>query len=446
MVVGEMPEAVDLLVVGAGPAGSAAAFEGARLGRRVLVVDRGDPTPLALEHHRFSVVPPLQQATDYATGALDIEHRRGDLTFVRPGIAVVRTPDDRAEFLEFRDVVIATGATPGGSEVVPEFLGAVSGSASSPHVVTTCALDPASFSGPLVVLGGDGRAIGAALRAASAGIDVTLVFEDGLLPEVQGPARAAALALLRDEVLERESIVPLSGVRVVGLEPGGLSVIDGHVRRRIDADVVAAHIPLRGATDELGLGEIGVGVSVSGAIVVDVTGIATAHVAGAGAVVDTSCGPDRAAAEGRAAAATVSGHATPRPWVVADPILPHPTSFVVVGPGPGAGTGPEGVSPQFDVVRVPRRAAPGEVGAGAVAFIVEEGSGRIVAAVIVGRTDGVIDALLVAIELGATLDDLALMALSTGPGMAGLAVVVRDAVAQFAAATAVRDSSHGGGA
>ena len=42
MVVGEVAEAVDLLVIGGGPGGYASALHAARLGRRVTLVERGE--------------------------------------------------------------------------------------------------------------------------------------------------------------------------------------------------------------------------------------------------------------------------------------------------------------------------------------------------------------------------------------------------------------------
>jgi len=156
MVVGEVPEPVDLLVVGAGPGGYVAAVRAAELGRRVVVVDRegveGGPGGACL---RVGCIPSkalIELAHAYETtrtaaraglrvagaevdlgtfqgrrreiveklgggvGGLFERHKiryvAGELTFSRPDRAAVALADGNSSFLEFKQAIVATGSRP----------------------------------------------------------------------------------------------------------------------------------------------------------------------------------------------------------------------------------------------------------------------------------------------------------------------------------------------
>lgn len=153
MVVGEIAQAVDLLVVGAGPAGYAAALRGAQRGRDVTLVDAdGDAgvggvclragcipskalielaetvhgaasTPglavgdtavdlPAFQQHKQQVVDQLTNAVRSLLSEAAVRVRTGTLRFTRPDQAAIQGPDGRPSFVEFRDVVVATGSRP----------------------------------------------------------------------------------------------------------------------------------------------------------------------------------------------------------------------------------------------------------------------------------------------------------------------------------------------
>jgi dihydrolipoamide dehydrogenase len=57
MVVGELAEGIDLLVVGGGPGGYAAALRAAQLGRKVVLIDRDGREGLGGACLRFGCIP-----------------------------------------------------------------------------------------------------------------------------------------------------------------------------------------------------------------------------------------------------------------------------------------------------------------------------------------------------------------------------------------------------
>jgi len=154
MVVGEMADAVDLLVIGGGPGGYAAALHAAQLGRDVVLVDRDGVQGLGGTCVRVGCIPSkalielANLTAEVASGAAmglrstgasvdlgafqtwkagivgglngglqtlftkrNIEVVTGVATFNRPNQVAVALPDDKVRFLEFRDAVLATGST-----------------------------------------------------------------------------------------------------------------------------------------------------------------------------------------------------------------------------------------------------------------------------------------------------------------------------------------------
>jgi dihydrolipoamide dehydrogenase len=155
MVVGELAESADLLVIGGGPGGYAAAIRAAQLGREVTLVERNGaeglggvclhvgciPSKALIEvasaAHRTTelagaglqangVAVSLRQFQTWraelcarlargvgellARGAARVVH--GEARFNRPDRVAVRTPDDRALFFEFQHAIVATGSRP----------------------------------------------------------------------------------------------------------------------------------------------------------------------------------------------------------------------------------------------------------------------------------------------------------------------------------------------
>jgi len=155
MVVGNAPEATDMVVIGAGPGGYTAALHAAKHGRDVTLIDRGGdqsiggvclhagciPSKSLIEaagiFHRSqrsaSMGISVSNASfdmaifqTYKTGVIDklasgvkqkldkagIKVIAGNAMFTNEKTLVVATDEGQARFLQFRDCVIATGSSP----------------------------------------------------------------------------------------------------------------------------------------------------------------------------------------------------------------------------------------------------------------------------------------------------------------------------------------------
>ena len=153
MVVGELAEAVDLLVIGGGPGGYSAAIRAAQLGRQVTLVERGGPLGLGgvclqvgcipskglielaravgqtreleriglsaervsvslerFQKWREQVCRGLARGVEQLLREAGVTVVHGEARFNRPDRVVVRTPDDAAVFFEFAQAIIASGA------------------------------------------------------------------------------------------------------------------------------------------------------------------------------------------------------------------------------------------------------------------------------------------------------------------------------------------------
>jgi dihydrolipoamide dehydrogenase len=155
MVVGNVPDPADLVVIGAGPGGYAAALHAARAGRKVTLVERDGaagiggvclntgciPSKALIEaaelnhrsrHSAHMGVPQVSGAfslgqfqkwkndvigglTNGVRGLLanaGVEIVAGIAAVTDPNILVISTPDDQARFLQFKGLIIATGSSP----------------------------------------------------------------------------------------------------------------------------------------------------------------------------------------------------------------------------------------------------------------------------------------------------------------------------------------------
>lgn len=258
MVVGNVPEAADFVVIGAGPGGYAAALHAARAGRNVMLIDKdGDagvggvclnvgciPSKALIEaadlYHRAKAsqsmgIPKLTGPFDPATfqawrnqvtegltsgvrGLLrgaSVTVVAGQATLTEPNVLVVSTPDDQARFVQFKSLVLATGSTPTPIEALP--------------YDGVNILDSTGFLGlerlpeTLAVVGGGYIGVELGTAAAKLGVHVTLVeFESRLLPQLE-PALAGPV----QRRLEALGVDVLTGTAALGFDPGALRVRTG---------------------------------------------------------------------------------------------------------------------------------------------------------------------------------------------------------------------------
>jgi dihydrolipoamide dehydrogenase len=435
MVVGEIAESVDLLVVGAGPAGYAAALHGARRGREVVLVDRDGPdgvggvclragcipskalieladlaeraasaglSPAAADLGAFQVrkraiVAELTGGVRSLLGGAGVRVLAGDLRFTRPDQAVVRTADGHAAFVEFRDVVLATGSRPA---VLPGL------APDGRHVVdSTGALGLAEVPGAVAVVGAGyiGVELGTAL--AKLGAAVTLVEMAGrVLPEID-----AALARPVAGRLAELGVGVLTDARAVEHCDGVLHVRHGDQETAVQADVVVVAAGRVPNTDELGLDRLGVTPGPDGRLPVAPDRTLRRHVAAVGDVTPGPALAHKGYAEAPVAVDALCGDRVAfQPAAVPAVVFADP-EVATVGLTLEAARA-EGLDPVLTTVPMAGNGRALTLGAarGTVRLVSEAGSGVVLGLHVVGpHASELIAAGTVAIEMGATVADLA---------------------------------------
>jgi dihydrolipoamide dehydrogenase len=337
MVVGELAEGVDVLVVGGGPGGHAAALRAARDGREVVLVDRTGPSHpggcgasgglsaaalagVAGTAHRAAELRAagvLSGGTRvdlagfqdwrqrYTAGLADAAHaglRRhgvriieGTLAFNRPDRAAVATPDGNVTFLEFTAAVVATGSVPAQLPgLVPD---------GDRVLGPAAALALRSVPASLVIVGGGPTGTELATVFARLGTQVTLVEAAGRLL----PGMAGILAAPVQRALTQLGVRLMTGTQAAGLDGVALIVSTGGTERRITAERIVVAAGLRPATDGLGLAAAGLSTGPGGQVTVDGARRAAGRLYAVGDVTGEPCVAHKAAAEARVAAVALSG-------------------------------------------------------------------------------------------------------------------------------------------
>lgn len=337
-----MPQAVDLVVIGAGPGGYTAALDAAARGRAVWLIDSAGengaggvcllegciPSKAMIElasarhdesrHRQLGLVPAGESTVDLAqfqifknalistlgSGvradlvAAGVTVVAGRAVFTSPRSLRVEHDEAQSELFEFRNAIIATG-----SRAVQ-----IAALAGDPRVVDAAGvLSLASVPRKALVVGGGyiGVELGAALRKL--GSEVTLV-EAGprILPSMDERSAADVARGLR-----KLGVTVLVDA-VAQLEDGTLQIVEKSTPRDVDADLVLVAIGRRPNTDSLGLDRAGVATSSSGHIVVDDSLLATPHIAAIGDVIAGPGLAHKATAQAPVAVDAVSGR--PARW------------------------------------------------------------------------------------------------------------------------------------
>jgi dihydrolipoamide dehydrogenase len=441
MVVGNIPEAVDLAVIGAGPGGYAAALRGARRGRRVMLVDRDGtagvggvclrigciPSKALIEtaelRHRAAAA--AERGIDLQPGAVDlarfqqwkegivggltggvlsllaaaeVEIVGGRFTFTAPDGGVIETLEGQARHIQFRDLVLATGSRP---RALPDF--PFDGERVSD---STGALALTAVPESLAVIGGGyvGLEIGTAL--AKLGCRVSVVEAQArILPTMDGHLTAPITRRLRELGVE-----VLASARVIDLEENGLLVEHDGAVRSVPAEKVLVAIGRDPNSDGLELAVAGIEAREDGLLEVAPDRRITAHVAAIG---DLTPGPalaHKAMAEAEVAVAALCGETTAfEPAAIPAVVFSDPelaTAGLTAEQARAQGAEPT-------VATVPmtasgRAATLGER-AGFAQIVADAGDGTVLGVHIVGpHASELIAEGVLAIEMGATLEDLAL--------------------------------------
>lgn len=443
MVVGEMPEGLDLLIIGAGPGGYTAALEAAARGRSVTIVDRAGTDGIGGTCLLEGCIP-----SKALIETADLRHR--SMTFAGGVLGASDTIVDMRHFQEWKTGVVArlstgvhsrlrsagvqviggsfcfTGPNRGvielGGEAPPkhvEFEDAVIavGSAAVPvpplpfdgqRVVDAAnVLDLASLPERLLVVGGGYIGIEIGTAFAKLGSAVTVVEAmDTILPGM--PPSAVRHVFRRAKKL---GIEILTGHSARGIDDTGVTVADSEGSTQIlSADVVLVAVGRRPATRDLGLAAAGITPDAEGLIPVDRSFRAVPHIFALGDVVAGPALAHKGIAEAKVVAAALAGEpaamlSTTVPLVVfSDP------EIAVAGLDQEAAAA-AGLS--TTVLRLPfgasGRAATMDSSDGAVELVVDIATDAVVGAVLVGvHVSELIGEITLAIEMAASPDDLAL--------------------------------------
>lgn len=338
MVVGEMAEAVDLLVVGGGPGGYAAALRAAQLGREVVLVDRDGVAGLGGICVRVGCIPSkalIELANAYeslqtkAVAGLRVEgahidfhafqewkaklvgglsrgvgqllsHAKvrvvhGSVSFTRPDRAIVNTPDGGVSFIEFRHAIVATGSRP---IAIPGF---EPGTGTVHDSTGVLALDEVPTRVVVIGAGYIGLELGTAL--AKLGSHVTIVeAADHVLPSLD-PALGRQVA----RSLERRGVEILVGTQSLRMDDADVVVSGPGGERALHADCVLVAVGRRPNSDDMGLAAAGAKLTSTGHVVVDASLRATPNIAAIGDLVAGPALAHKATAEAEVAAEVLCG-------------------------------------------------------------------------------------------------------------------------------------------
>ncbi|HEY0399941.1 MAG TPA: FAD-dependent oxidoreductase, partial [Acidimicrobiia bacterium] len=336
MVVGEVATGVDLLVVGGGPGGYAAALRAAAAGRTVTLVERdriggvclnvGCIPSKALIHVADTAGLPAEAAAigvdleasvdlDRAqswigdvvgrlTGGVEQLLRDAGVTVVTGSARfatarrVAVTSGDDAAFFEFGSMVLATGSRPVELATLPFDGGRV--------LDSTAALALRRVPGELTVVGGGyiGVELGGAF--AKLGAAVTIVeLADQLLPGMP-----TGLAKVLERALRARGVTTRLGTKAIGLDGDDLVVEGpaGEARLPLGPDgVVIVAVGRRPNTDSLGLAGAGIPLDADGRIVVAPNRRAAADVYAIGDITPGPALAHKATAEAEVAVTAAGG-------------------------------------------------------------------------------------------------------------------------------------------
>lgn len=438
MVVGEVPESVDLLVVGGGPGGYVAAIRAAQLGRSVVLVDRDGEAGLggvclnvgcipskaliqvADAAHAMSRLAPAgltaQGSVDLSTWqswrrtlvhglndgirallrGVNVTVQAGDLRFTRPNQAVVATLEGTARYFEFTDVVIATGSRPAPLPgLVPD---------GRQILDSTGLLGLTEIPQRLVVIGGGYIGLELGTAFAKLGTQVTIVeATKHLLPTMDAALVRPVLARLR-----QLNVTVLTETLAEDFDGTALRVRTRDTVQHITTDVVLVAVGRVPNTDQLGLDKLGVTPDSRGYLAVDADRRITRHVAAIGDVTPGPALAHKASAEALVAVAALSGQRVAfQPQAIPAIVFSDPE---IASAGlTEAQARAEGIDPlvaTFPLAASGRAATLGEK-QGFVQLVADTDTQAVLGVHMVGpHASELIGQGVLAIEMGATLDDV----------------------------------------
>ena len=334
MVVGEVASSVDLLVIGGGPGGYAAALNASRLGRKVSLVENrfiggtclnvgcipskalieiadlahlgNDTKNLGVEistnvdmvnvnEHVKNIVNELSNGVSFLLDKAAVAVINGTARFTRPNRVAVESGDGHLEHIEFRDVIVATGSSP---IILPNL--PVDGKT---IVDSDSLLFQDSLPDQLTLVGGGYIGVELATAYAKLGSRVVIVeFEEQLLPGFN-----KNLSKKLEDGLRSLGIGICLGYKAVSFSKNELIIENNEGNSSIPSDLVAIVAGRKPNSDTVNVTESGASLTASGHVKVDAQRRATEHVFAIG---DLTLGPalaHKATAEAKVAADVACG-------------------------------------------------------------------------------------------------------------------------------------------
>ena len=351
MVVGEMPEGVDLLVVGGGPGGYVAALAAARLGRKVVLVDAaGDdglggvcvnvgciPSKALIElantshglkswakrgldtsdaprvdlgdfqRWKTEVIVGLKDGVQQLLSHAGVDIRMGYFRFTRPDQGAVEYGDAPPTHIRFKSCVLATGSRPA---VLPDLVRDGKRVLDSTDVLALDELPPR-----IAIVGGGyiGVELGTAL--AKLGSQVIIIeAADTLLPSLGNAVGAPVV-----HRLAQLGVSVRVNTTVLGDDGASFTVKNGKgEEEKLDVDRIVVSIGRTPNTDDLGLDALGVSVDARGLLTTGPDLLITPRVAAIGDIRPGPALAHKASAEAHVAVDVLSG----RPRVFDPAVIP----------------------------------------------------------------------------------------------------------------------------
>ena len=305
MVVGEVASRVDLLVIGGGPGGYAAALNASRLGRKVSLIESkfiggtclnvgcipskalieiADQAYLGNNNQDFGVkisthvdmfkvnehikklVGELSSGVSFLLEKAEVNVINGTARFTRPNRVAVESKDGDLEHLEFRDAIVATGSSP---VSLPNLL-----SNGQTIVDSEALLFQDNVPEQLTLVGGGYIGVELATVYAKLGSRVVIVeSEKQLLPGFN-----KHLSKKLETGLRSLGVGICLGYKAVSHNENELIIENGQESSSIPSDLVAVVAGRKPNTDTVNIMESGASLLPSGHVKVDAQRRATSHV------------------------------------------------------------------------------------------------------------------------------------------------------------------------
>ncbi|MCU1390707.1 MAG: dihydrolipoamide dehydrogenase [Ilumatobacteraceae bacterium] len=343
MVVGEIPVSADLVVIGAGPGGYAAALRGAQLGRDVVLIERDGPDGIGGVCLNVGCIPSkalieaanhLQHTRAMTKAGLVVDGARVDMSAwqqwkssvvdgltggirqllrsagvsVITGHAQLSRPDQLvvtdplrplapAQYFQFTDLVLATGSRPA------PLPGLTRDGIAILDSTDVLAVDHLPERIAVIGAGYIGLELGTAL--AKLGAAVTIIECAGRVL----PTMDAMFARPIERRLRQLGIDLRLGTAAVDFVDGVLRLAPGDTIAEVGADIVVVAVGRVPNTDQLGLDAAGIAVDERGLVPVGGDRRATRHIAAIGDIVAGPALAHKATAEARVAVEALCGHA-----------------------------------------------------------------------------------------------------------------------------------------